>query len=123
MKKNKLYLSTGLIIFLIFTNCSDFLETEPKSFWTDDNFYSNKQEVDLAVNGIYSQLANDALYGWNFNVRLEAGTDESYTNDTGANWAESKYDHTAASNPIKNVWLNFYRSIQLANQLEKNIFN
>lgn len=121
MKKNKIYLSITVVLLLMFTNCSDFLDTEPKSFWVGENFYSTKAEVDLAINGIYSQLANDQLYGWNFNVRLEAGTDESYTNDTGANWAESKYDHTAASNPIKDVWLNFYRAIQLANQLEKNI--
>ena len=121
MKKIKIYTSILFITLLGFSNCSDFLETEPKSFWTDENFYSTKQEVDLAINGIYSQLAKDEVYGWNFNVRIEAGTDESYTNDTGATWAESKYEHTAASNPIKETWLQFYKAIQLANQVEKNI--
>jgi hypothetical protein len=121
MKKNKTFLTILVTIVLGFSNCSDFLETEPKSFWTDENFYSTKEEVNLAINGIYSQLAKDNLYGWNFNVRIEAGTDESYTNDTGATWAESKYEHTASSDPIKDTWLHFYKAIQLANQVEKNI--
>ena len=67
-------------MFYSFTSCSDFLEPEPRSFFVDETFYSTQDEVELAINGIYSQLATDALYGWNFNIRLEAGTDESYTN-------------------------------------------
>lgn len=121
MKKLQIKITFLLLTFISFTNCSEFLDTEPRSFWTDENFYSSKEEVNLAINGIYSQLANDDLYGWNFNVRIEAGTDESYTNDTGANWAESKYDHTAASTPIQDVWLSFYQCIQLVNQLEASV--
>lgn len=120
MKKNRIFTILTVLVFFTFNSCSDYLEAEPKSFWVDGNFYSNKAEVGLAINGIYSQLANDEVYGWVFNVMIEAGTDETYTNDPTPTWAEAKYEHTSASDRIKDVWLQFYTSIQLVNQLEKN---
>ena len=121
MKKNKIFLAFLFLTFYSFTSCSDFLEPEPRSFFVDETFYSTQDEVELAINGIYSQLATDALYGWNFNIRLEAGTDESYTNDDSASWGDAKYEHTPSTDAIKNTWLGFYKCIQLVNQLEKNI--
>lgn len=121
MKKNKIIISLITLVFFTLNSCSDYLETKPRSFWTDKTFYSNKQEVDLALAGIYSQLSNDQVYGWSLNVLIEAGTDESYTNDGTANWAEANNEHSSASDPIKNVWLKFYSCIQLVNQLESKL--
>lgn len=121
MKNNKIQISIVFLFIFALSGCTDFLETEPKSFWKEESFYSNKQEANIAIVGIYNQLANDEMYGWQFNVLIEAGTDESYTNDTTSLWEESKYAFTPSSVPIKNVWLRYYRCIQLVNQLEKNL--
>ena len=121
MKITKIFIALFFSVTFTFNSCDEYLEPDPKSFWTDGSFYSNEEEAKLAIVGIYNQLANDDVYGWNFNVLIEAGTDESYTNDPTATWAESKYEHTAASDAIKRVWLRFYTAIQLANQFERNI--
>ena len=118
-----IYIKLSIIFLTVFNflGCSDYLDTESKSFWKDEDFYSTEEEANLALNGIYSQLAHDDIYGWKFNVLMEGGTDESYTNDPSNTWSSSKYSHTASNDEIKNVWLKFYTCIQLANQFEKNL--
>ncbi|MBC9798026.1 RagB/SusD family nutrient uptake outer membrane protein [Sinomicrobium weinanense] len=122
MKKKNIYFTAIFLAAFMWTGCSDFLEVEPKSSWKAESFYSTREEADLALSGIYSELANDDVYGWKFNVLLEAGTDESYTNDpNNPTWDDAKYAHTPSSDAIKNIWLRFYTCIQLVNQFEKNL--
>ncbi len=121
MKNYKIQISIVCLVIFTLTGCTDFLEADPKSVWKEENFYSNKKEVAIAIAGIYSQLSNDQAYGWQFNVLIEGGTDESYTNDGTSTWEEAKYAFNSSSVPIKNVWLNFYSCIHLINQLEKNL--
>lgn len=45
-----------IIAALTFTGCQDFLEPEADSHLNATSFYSNEEEFELAVNGIYSQL-------------------------------------------------------------------
>lgn len=122
MKINNFYPAIIILVSCILTGCSEYLEVEPKSAWKGESFYSSKAEADLALSGIYNQLANDDVYGWKFNVLLEAGTDEVYTNDpNNPTWDNGKYAHNSSSDIVKDVWLRFYTCIQLVNQFEKNI--
>ncbi|NGF57575.1 RagB/SusD family nutrient uptake outer membrane protein [Parapedobacter sp. SGR-10] len=120
MKRNIKYLIV-VAVMLGLSGCSKFLEVEPKYAWTDESFYSTREEADLALSGIYGQLATEDLYGYMFNVILEAGTDESYTNTTSAQRDAAKYAYTSSSDEIKNAWLRFYSCIHLINQFEKNL--
>ena len=121
MKHSSICLPLALLLTLSFTACSKMLDVKPKDAWTDETFYTTTYQANLALSGIYSQLSKEALYGYKFNVMLEAGTDETYTNDPGATWAAAKYEYTSSSDEIKNTWLQFYSCIQLVNQLEKNL--
>ncbi|WP_353134603.1 RagB/SusD family nutrient uptake outer membrane protein [Pseudopedobacter sp.] len=121
MKKENIYITAALLVIFTLTGCNKFLELNPKSSWKDESFYSSKEEATLALSGIYSQLAKEDLYGYKFNVTLEAGTDETYTNDPSPNWNAAKYAYTSSNDEIKNTWLRFYTCIQLVNQFEKNL--
>lgn len=121
MKKNINYFAVLVLMVFTITGCKKFLDLDPQSSWKAESFYSSKAEVTLALSGIYSQLAKEDLYGYQFNVMLEAGTDESYTNSTGAVRNSAKYAFTPSSDEIKNAWLTFYTCIQLTNQFEKNL--
>ncbi|GEM_PF-821528 len=118
---SKKYFLAVLLSTVTLAGCNKILEIDPVSEWKDESFYSTKQEVNLALSGIYSQLANDDVYGFQFNVYLESGTDETYVNSTPASRAPAKYGFTPSSDEIKNVWLRFYTCIQLVNQFEKNL--
>src|SRR5690606_21454263 len=119
MKRYNIYFL--LVIISLSSACSNMLDVKPKDSWTDETFYTTTYQANLALSGIYSQLAKESLYGYRFNVTLEAGTDETYTNDPGATWAAAKYEYTESSDEIKNAWLQFYSCIHLVNQLEKNL--
>lgn len=121
MKKNNNYFIILVLTVFSLTSCNKFLEVDPLSVWKDETFYSTKEEVDLALAGIYSQLAHESLYGHLFNVRLEAGTDETYTNSAQASWNAAKYLHTSSNDEIKNMWLRLYACIHLVNQFEQNL--
>lgn len=121
MKKNINYFTVAVLMVFTITGCKSFLDLDPQSSWKVESFYSSKAEVKLALSGIYSQLAKEDLYGYQFNVMLEAGTDETYTNSTGAVRNSAKYAFTPSSDEIKNMWLTFYTCIQLTNQFEKNL--
>lgn len=122
MKKYNFYFATMILVSCIVMGCSEYLEVDPKSAWKGESFYSSRAEADLALSGIYNQLANDDVYGWGFNVLLEGGTDETYTNDpNNPTWDVAKYAHNSSSDAVKNLWLRFYTCIQLTNQFEKNI--
>lgn len=121
MKKGNIYITSLFLLFLTLVSCNKFLELTPESDWKDESFYATKEQANLALSGIYSQLAKEDLYGYKFNVTLEAGTDETYTNDPGTTWNAAKYQYTSSSDEIKDAWLRFYTCIQLVNQFEKNL--
>lgn len=120
MKKSNSFIAAILVV-LTLTGCDKFLEIDPKSSWKDETFYSSKEEADLAISGIYSQLATDDLYGSELNVFLESGTDETYTRTGGATRNSAKYAYTSSSDEIKGAWLRLYTCIQLVNQFETNL--
>jgi starch-binding outer membrane protein, SusD/RagB family len=121
MKNNIIKIALFFFSIVSFFGCSEYLDSDSKSAWKEEKFYSNKQQANIAIAGIYSQLSNDQMYGNSFNVLIEGGTDETYTSDGGPTWDEAKYNFNSSSVPIKNVWLNFYSCIHLVNQFEKNI--
>ncbi|MFT4092936.1 MAG: RagB/SusD family nutrient uptake outer membrane protein [Niabella sp.] len=121
MKKKNIHLPIIFLFLSALISCNKMLDVTPTTSWTDETFYTTAYQANLALSGIYSQLSKESLYGYMFNVMLEAGTDEMYTNDPGATWAAAKYGYTSSSDQVKNTWLQFYSCIQLVNQLEKNL--
>lgn len=117
----KIKIITFTLVITTFFGCSDLLDVTPSSDWKLDKFYTNKSEVDMALSGIYSQLATDYLYGNNFNVLMEAGTDESYTSDNTFSWNDARFEVSASDDPVRNTWSQFYACINLVNLLEKNM--
>ena len=127
-KQYKIYFSLLVFIGLLSTSCSDFLDEEPQSSWGVDDFYSTKIEADIAIAGIYSNLASDAIYGQGLSVIMTSGTDEGYYNRRyNENWTVGLYRHTSSDNYVKNLWSQLYRGINLSNlfieKLNKNTFD
>jgi len=122
MRRSRFYMIIAFTMMALgWSGCSKFLELEPQSSWKDESFYSSDVEVQMALAGIYSEMANDDMYGYKFNFVLESGTDELYTNSSAANWGAARYAYTSSSDEVKNLWLHLYSCIQLVNQLEKNM--
>ncbi len=64
MKKyfSKLTLTVlSAILGLGFASCGDFLEIEPKTFVSEDNFWNEKTDIDQMVAGLYVKMQADAF--------------------------------------------------------------
>ena len=96
MKNNIIKLAIFFFSIVTLFGCSEYLDSDAKSAWKEENFYSNKQQANIAIAGIYSQLSNDQVYGNSFNVLIEGGTDETYTSDGGPTWDEAKFNFNSS---------------------------
>lgn len=105
----------GLLVLVGFA-CSDILDKKPKSNWLVDDFYSNATEAQLGISGIYSYMANTAVYGSDYSTVFDAGSDEGYYNRRyNENWTVSLYRHTSADLYIEKYWTSLYGCINASN--------
>ena len=45
-------------LFLFFLSCDNFLDTTPKSVQSADQYYTNEDEIESAIKGLYSWLGS-----------------------------------------------------------------
>ncbi len=57
IKQSVVVVACGLTLF----SCSDFLEVEPKTFVSEDNFWNEKTDIDQMVAGCYVKMQDDAF--------------------------------------------------------------
>ena len=63
MKKIFNQISIALVLITMLSNCDGFLEEDPRSQLSPNNFYNSDAEAQLAVNGIYATYFHeDQLY-------------------------------------------------------------
>ncbi|MBL4746384.1 MAG: RagB/SusD family nutrient uptake outer membrane protein [Flavobacteriaceae bacterium] len=128
MKTNYIkYISLLAILGFLSISCSDFLNEEPQSTWGIDDFYSTQIEADIALAGIYSTFASDAIYGQGLSIIMESGTDEGYYNRrNNENWTVGLYRHTSADKYVASLWAKLYVGVNLSNmfieKLDKSAF-
>ncbi|ANQ52470.2 RagB/SusD family nutrient uptake outer membrane protein [Flammeovirga sp. MY04] len=119
----KLLYTAGLALSVLFsTGCQNFLDMEPKSTWTPENYYTNEAKVEAAFAGLYSGLAGNNGIAENIGQKLEYGTDEGYYSQTwDALWPVSLYMHIPNSPEIEKSWLTLYTTINGTNLMIQNL--
>ena len=113
MKKNILL----FLLTVVFASCSDFLEEENKGLLLSETFFSNTQELQLGVNGIYHLLI-DA----HFNDQVTAATLGS--NDITSRFVGFQefdvFAPTGGNAQTSRYWAEIYSTIAAANELILN---
>ena len=114
--KNKKYLI--LVFVLVFaTSCKKQLNTVPTDFITPVNYYTDANQLNKGLAGVYDILGDGATYG------EELLSYMSYTNDEGIFiWAgtlipPSNFSYASNEPTITSMWNALYRGIQNANLL------
>ena len=130
MKRNQLFLLLIGMLFLV-ASCKDFLDLEPKSVATDENFWKTQDDANSAVAGMYSLLraAFNGANGVAFYAYGDMPSDEFTTSNTypyqhvvSMNWGLplSVYATTDPMYQLRRYDL-FYRVIDQANRVIKYI--
>jgi len=119
--KNYIY-TLSLLFFL--TSCNaDLLDLESLTEPTDANFFSNEEELDLALNGIYNSLVWPSGWGLPLQVGMDNGaTDIGLVRSGFAGFDElGAGSHSANSGGFRDVYSHLYTGIARANNLINNI--
>lgn len=97
---NKFKSMATLLGLLTFNSCSNFLDERPKTTLTEEEVYSNEENIQLLISGLYTQWRNTKQDRGGFMFTL--GTDEAkqggqQVNENSVQAALDKYD--GALNP------------------------
>lgn len=117
--KHKLF-SRGLLMasLLLATSCSDFLTEDPKGKLTPDNFYSNQEEVNMAVYALYAKVQ---AYQANSNPLIPMCQGDDVTSTTGDNKAAylsaDAFETPTDQKGLEWSWKRMYHIIFAANDL------
>lgn len=119
MKFNNKILLAGLIFgATAIVSCKKAVETEPYSFFTSDNFFSNETEAYSATLGVYDIMSDRSTYGFNIPLVYDNDTDIGQTE--GSNLADDyrvipHYNGTPERAAFLDTWTAFYKGIDRAN--------
>ena len=106
-----------LSLLIVFSACTDFLDEENKGNLVSENFFSNAQELELGVNGIYNLIV-DAHFNDQVTIATLGG------NDITSRFVDfQEYDVFAATggnSGASRYWAETYRTITAANDLILN---
>lgn len=108
-----------LIIVILFNSCEKILEEKPKTVAVE-NFYNTSEEVEAAVNSIYSPIRGIIEEQ---TVILDTHTDWGYGRGSRADYNAMQGFNAANINNAGSRWNAFYLAIRNANLVIKNAPN
>ena len=118
MKKRNIYL-VGLAL-LGLSSCNDYLDVEAPSKYTEEFIFSNVEEANVLLNGLYRNVANSNTYGnayintFVLNSDVEWSTNSNETQSAGHDEYKA-FDAEADASSLKNTWNQAYATIEAAN--------
>lgn len=100
-------------------SCNDFLEVESPSSYSEDFVYSQKTEMNRALNGVYASILSGDLYGnayqrtfvLNSDVDMQVSSNGSETHNSYA-----RFDCDSQGGEIDKFWKAAYNAIEVANR-------
>lgn len=107
-------LIASLCGLMTFTSCEDFLDVDITEQRTDQSFYSTPEDMNQALNGVYSAMSAIPFYSWYLSdIRSDdvwaEGTDQlPYMTFNSQTVLEHKY--------LLNAWTQYYKVVTNANK-------
>ena len=102
-----------------FSSCSDFLEQNPQTDLSENDFYKTADDILSAVNGAYSSLQEGDIYG-NWYVFGEIPSDNTRNQLSGSVTTQNEFDQfyiDTQNSMIANFWKAAYKVINRNNTI------
>ena len=102
-----------------FSSCSDFLEQNPQTDLSENDFYKTADDILSAVNGAYSSLQEGDIYG-NWYVFGEIPSDKTRNQLSGSVTTQNEFDQfyiDTQNSMIANFWKAAYKVINRTNTI------
>lgn len=107
---------------LLMVSCGDFTDLAPYSERNVDSFYQNSNDFEVAINGAYSGLAGNQMFGRNYMLLHEMRSDNT-ANDAGSTGLSESleritlFTEIATSSEIYSTWSGAYETIAMTNTI------
>lgn len=127
MRRIKIFHGILLLALSMNFSCKKFLQEDPKSFYTPDNYYTSLVQAQNAVNGIYAFTrdfyASIGLYSEDAMFMLEMPTGQARTEINQSNNNANLLNLTMTPTDLyfTQWWRSSYKGIDAANLAIKNI--
>lgn len=110
-----------VLVMSVFTGCN-LLDLEPVSQITSDQAFSNLNNAEGAVNGMYNNVQTS--YQWRVQVISDVASDMSQQIDTwDALIAADEFNLSIDNSEIEDLYTSFYRNIDIANNIITYVAN
>jgi len=118
MKKRNIYL-VGLAL-LGLSSCNDYLEVDAPSKYTEEFIFSDVEEANVLLNGLYRNVTNSNTYGNAFINTFVLNSDVEWATNSNETQSASHdeykaFDAEANASSLKNTWEQAYATIEAAN--------
>ncbi len=125
--KLKLYSKASIVIVLsifgfLCSSCSDLLQEQTFGYYNEEEFFTNNDQLALAVNGVYEIFSDKLTYG-HFMLVSDCDTDLSHIKGAGIGQTARDLGHynIFAEHPwIQGSWQLYYKGIDRANRILDN---
>lgn len=116
------YILAFLLLSGVASSCKKFLDTKPTDSYSPEIFYETADQLQTALNGIYSNMMYERMYGQVLNFNFTSATDEMLPNRAVNGEARGLYySYDAGHAYVADVWRWPYLGINNANMLIDNI--
>ncbi len=103
------------------TSCADFLEPDPKGQLATKNFFKNQNDLEMALNALYAQVAGSQIHS---NPTIVQCQGDDMTSTTGSNksayLSADAFEEPSDYKGVRDLWLFNYQVIQAANLIIDN---
>jgi len=103
----------------LLASCNDYLEVDAPSAYTEEFVFSQKSEIERALNGVYAQALVNNLYGDAYYTRFTLNSDVDMVISSDNSHAHNTYqrlDCDDQGSHIYNFWTAAYNLIEYANK-------
>lgn len=100
------------------SSCNDFLEVDAPSKYENGYIFSDKTEINRALNGVYAQLLSNDTYGSAYlgTFCLNSDVDmKVYTSDVATTNSYRRFDCSPSGGEIEKAWNAAYKGVEYAN--------
>nr|WP_121269178.1 RagB/SusD family nutrient uptake outer membrane protein [Pedobacter schmidteae] len=117
------YILAFILLTGLSSSCKKFLDTQPTDVVTPVSYYETADQLQVALNGIYSNMMYERMYGQVLNFNFTSTTDEMIPNRPASGDARGLYysAYNSGHAYIADVWRWPYLGINNANGLIDNI--
>jgi hypothetical protein len=111
---------------LALASCNDFLNVESPSSYSEEFVFSQKTEINRALNGVYASILVDDLYGNAYQRTFILNSDVDmmmFTSNVATHNSYARFDCDDQGSEIEKYWNASYKAIEYANRFIHGLEN